>query len=103
VDSSLRNALPAHACLLMVDMLEKWRLKNSLISKISDVFQAVTHGHPQLVHNARKGREDNWLSSELFQNISHRPGFFIFAGKGFESQWLCQNMPLRHGAPTRPR
>jgi hypothetical protein len=87
----------------MLDMLEKRRLKNSFHAEITYTFQSVSGGHPQLVHNAPKGREDNWLSSELFQKISRRPGFFIFFGKGFESQWLCQNMPLRHGAPTCPK
>src|SRR6201989_552097 len=37
---------------------------------------------------------DKSLSSELFQKISRSAVFFIFAGKGFESQWLCQNMLL---------
>ncbi|TGV83352.1 hypothetical protein EN792_026140 [Mesorhizobium sp. M00.F.Ca.ET.149.01.1.1] len=87
----------------MIGTLEKRRLEKSRLTEIPNIFQLVSDSHPQLVHNAPKRREDNWLSRELFQKISRRPGFFIFVGKGFESQWLCQNMPLRHGARTRPR
>jgi len=87
----------------MVGMLEKGQLKNSQPTEIINIFQIVSDGHPQLVHNAPKGREDNWLSSELFQKISDWLGFFIFAGKGFESQWLCQNILPRHGTATGPR
>jgi hypothetical protein len=36
------------------------------------------------------------LSSKLFQKISFRALFFIFGGKGFESQWLCQNVSAQH-------
>jgi hypothetical protein len=36
---------------------------------------------------------DKWLSRKIFQKISRGVAFFTFAGKGFESQWLCQNTP----------
>jgi hypothetical protein len=98
----VRTALPAYACLLMVDTLEKCRLKNPIPAEITHTFQSFNDGHPQLVHNAPRGGKNNWLSSELFQKISRRFAFFIFVGKGFESQWLCLNIPLRGGTPTHP-
>jgi hypothetical protein len=85
----------------MVQILEKCRLKNPPSAEIINISQLVTDSHPHVVHNAAKRQENNWLSSDLFHKISRQPGFFIFAGKGFESQWLCQTIVLPHGASAR--